>query len=181
MLAAQRRNRRNARLDIVRRRHHHARRRCDRQRRQPIVARRRRRRWRHPSRRGAGSAGRMPRARRLRDRRAKITRGHRLKARHVIHAVGPVWNGGGRRGDIAGRLLPQRARSCRRARARSSPFRRFPPASIAFRRPRRAHRGRHRGVGKQPARAANPWCSAAFRRRPRTAHIPKRSPSSVSA
>jgi O-acetyl-ADP-ribose deacetylase (regulator of RNase III) len=25
---------------------------------------------------------------------AKITRGHRLKARHVIHAVGPVWNGG---------------------------------------------------------------------------------------
>ena len=27
---------------------------------------------------------------------AKITRGHRLKARHVIHAVGPVWQGGGR-------------------------------------------------------------------------------------
>ena len=26
--------------------------------------------------------------------RAKITGGHRLKARHVIHAVGPVWNGG---------------------------------------------------------------------------------------
>src|SRR4051812_48005109 len=26
---------------------------------------------------------------------AKITRGYRLKARHVIHAVGPVWNGGG--------------------------------------------------------------------------------------
>ena len=25
---------------------------------------------------------------------AKITRGHRLKARHVIHTVGPVWNGG---------------------------------------------------------------------------------------
>jgi O-acetyl-ADP-ribose deacetylase len=25
---------------------------------------------------------------------AKITSGHRLKARHVIHAVGPVWNGG---------------------------------------------------------------------------------------
>ncbi len=25
---------------------------------------------------------------------AKITRGHRLKARHVIHAVGPVWRGG---------------------------------------------------------------------------------------
>jgi O-acetyl-ADP-ribose deacetylase (regulator of RNase III) len=26
---------------------------------------------------------------------AKITRGYRLKAKHVIHAVGPVWNGGG--------------------------------------------------------------------------------------
>jgi O-acetyl-ADP-ribose deacetylase len=26
---------------------------------------------------------------------AKITRGYGLKARHVIHAVGPVWNGGG--------------------------------------------------------------------------------------
>ena len=26
---------------------------------------------------------------------AKITRGYRLRARHVIHAVGPVWHGGG--------------------------------------------------------------------------------------
>jgi O-acetyl-ADP-ribose deacetylase len=26
---------------------------------------------------------------------AKITKGYRLKARHVIHAVGPVWQGGG--------------------------------------------------------------------------------------
>src|SRR6185503_19910661 len=25
---------------------------------------------------------------------AKITGGHRLKPRHIIHAVGPVWNGG---------------------------------------------------------------------------------------
>ena len=29
---------------------------------------------------------------------AKITRGYRLKAKHVIHAVGPVW-GGGREGE----------------------------------------------------------------------------------
>lgn len=31
---------------------------------------------------------------------AKITRGYRLKAKHVIHAVGPVWSGG-RRGEEA--------------------------------------------------------------------------------
>src|SRR5258708_26067744 len=29
---------------------------------------------------------------------AKITRGYRLAAKHVIHTVGPVWNGGGGRG-----------------------------------------------------------------------------------
>ncbi len=28
---------------------------------------------------------------------AKITRGYRLPAKHVIHAVGPVWSGGGER------------------------------------------------------------------------------------
>jgi O-acetyl-ADP-ribose deacetylase len=31
----------------------------------------------------------------------KITKGYRLKARHVIHAVGPVWHGGGRGEDAA--------------------------------------------------------------------------------
>ncbi len=30
---------------------------------------------------------------------AKITKGYRLKAKHVIHTVGPVWNGGGRGED----------------------------------------------------------------------------------
>jgi O-acetyl-ADP-ribose deacetylase (regulator of RNase III) len=30
---------------------------------------------------------------------AKITRGYKLKARHVIHAVGPVWHGGDRDED----------------------------------------------------------------------------------
>src|SRR6202034_4863127 len=28
---------------------------------------------------------------------AKITRGYRLPAKHVIHPVGPVWDGGGQR------------------------------------------------------------------------------------
>jgi O-acetyl-ADP-ribose deacetylase len=32
---------------------------------------------------------------------AKITRGYRLPARHVIHAVGPVWHGGGHAEDQA--------------------------------------------------------------------------------
>src|SRR5260221_2253998 len=32
---------------------------------------------------------------------AKITRGYRLAAKHVIHTVGPVWNGGG--GGVAPR------------------------------------------------------------------------------
>src|SRR3974390_1504405 len=32
---------------------------------------------------------------------AKITGGHRLAARHVIHAVGPVWEGGGAGEDEA--------------------------------------------------------------------------------
>src|SRR5687768_9353343 len=30
---------------------------------------------------------------------AKITKGYRLKARHVIHTVGPVWRGGGHNED----------------------------------------------------------------------------------
>src|SRR6202051_568406 len=30
---------------------------------------------------------------------AKITRGYRLPAKHVIHTVGPVWHGGGRGED----------------------------------------------------------------------------------
>jgi O-acetyl-ADP-ribose deacetylase len=32
---------------------------------------------------------------------AKITKGYRLRARHVIHAVGPVWHGGSQGEDEA--------------------------------------------------------------------------------
>jgi O-acetyl-ADP-ribose deacetylase (regulator of RNase III) len=32
---------------------------------------------------------------------AKITQGYKLPARHVIHAVGPVWQGGGKDEDAA--------------------------------------------------------------------------------
>jgi O-acetyl-ADP-ribose deacetylase len=40
---------------------------------------------------------------------AKMTRGHRLPAKHVIHTVGPVWEGGGAGEDD---LLAQCYRSC---------------------------------------------------------------------
>src|SRR2546430_9062663 len=40
---------------------------------------------------------------------AKITRGHNLPARHVIHTVGPVWHGGGRNEP---ELLARCYRSC---------------------------------------------------------------------
>lgn len=36
----------------------------------------------------------MPHPRRLPDGEARITRGYRLKACHVIHTVGPIWHGG---------------------------------------------------------------------------------------
>ncbi len=54
---------------------------------------------------------------------AKITRGYRLPARHVIHAVGPVWSGGGEREE---ELLA----SCYRAALDLAAGRRL--ASIAF-------------------------------------------------
>lgn len=41
----------------------------------------------------------MPDPGRLRHGVAKITAGHRLPARYVIHAVGPIWEGGGSNED----------------------------------------------------------------------------------
>jgi O-acetyl-ADP-ribose deacetylase (regulator of RNase III) len=50
----------------------------------------------------AAGPGLLEECRRLdgaRTGEAKITGGHRLEARHVIHAVGPVWHGGRQRED----------------------------------------------------------------------------------
>ena len=50
----------------------------------PSTARRGRSCWPNAARWAAATTG-----------EAKITKGYRLKARHVIHTVGPVWEGGG--------------------------------------------------------------------------------------
>jgi O-acetyl-ADP-ribose deacetylase len=51
---------------------------------------------------------------------AKITRGYRLPARHVIHAVGPVWHGGNAREDELLASCYRRALELCRANALSS-------------------------------------------------------------
>ena len=74
------------------------------------AARRRRRRRRDPSRRRAGLLAECSTLGGCETGSAKITRGYRLKAKHVIHAVGPVWERRRtRRGSAARLLLPHRA------------------------------------------------------------------------
>ena len=51
-------------------------------------------RWRHSSRGGAGAPQGVPAHRRMSPGDARITPGFALPARHVVHAVGPVWRGG---------------------------------------------------------------------------------------
>src|SRR3977135_1743335 len=64
---------------------------------------------------------------------AKITRGYRLKAQHVIHAVGPVWGGGNKGED---ELLASCYRTSLALRARhrpsSSPFPAISTGIFAF-------------------------------------------------
>ncbi len=76
---------------------------------------------------------------------AKITAGHRLAARHVIHAVGPVWRGGGRGEDD---LLASCYRRSLELCAESPPRQHRVPGDqhrhfLLPGRPRRAHRRRH--------------------------------------
>ena len=92
---------------------------------------------------------------------AKITRGYRLKARYVIHAVGPVWEGGGKDEEALLAVVLSHARSTSPPRTSS--------ASLAFpgdldrrlslsRRSRRPHRRRHRGGGSGRAAARADAC-----------------------
>ena len=87
---------------------------------------------------------------------AKITRGYRLKARHVIHAVGPVWGGGGKNEEALfascyRTALDLAAAQCARLARLSGDFNRRLPLSG---RSCRAHRRRHRcrGTCRAPAR-----------------------------
>ena len=96
---------------------------------------------------------------------AKITRGYRLKARHVIHAVGPVWSGGrdGRRRS-AGLLLSRRVGACSRLPAGLAGVPGDLDRGLSFSAGSRgADRGRHRRVrSRRRARGIARWCSAAF-------------------
>jgi O-acetyl-ADP-ribose deacetylase (regulator of RNase III) len=54
---------------------------------------------------------------------AKITKGYRLKARHVIHTVGPVWRGGGNgEPDLLASCYRESLRLAERHRLRSIVF-----------------------------------------------------------
>ena len=69
---------------------------------------------------------------------AKITRGYRLKARHVIHTVGPVWHGGtSGEPELLARCYRNSLALAGKHGLQASPFRRSRPASTAIPRSRR--------------------------------------------
>ena len=102
---------------------------------------------------------------------AKITRGYELPAWHVIHAVGPVWNGGS---DGEPELLASCYRTALALAAEHglhrSPFRRSRPACTGFppisRRGSRSARWCRRFPPMRAGSAA--WCSAVSRRNRRS-------------
>ena len=78
---------------------------------------------------------------------AKITRGYRLPARHVIHAVGPVWHGGDIDEDalLASCYRTALALAAQASASARSRFRRSRPASTAS-----------RSIARRASRSA-PW------------------------
>ena len=82
---------------------------------------------------------------------AKITRGYRLPAKHVIHAVGPVWNGGDHGEDeLLASCYRRSLELCRDPQSRLDRLSRdFDRCLSLSRRPSRRHRGRNdaRGAG----------------------------------
>lgn len=69
---------------------------------------------------------------------AKMTKGYKLKARHVIHTVGPVWNGGTRREpDLLQACYENSLKLAAAEGLQSIASHASPPACIAFRQIRR--------------------------------------------
>jgi O-acetyl-ADP-ribose deacetylase (regulator of RNase III) len=86
---------------------------------------------------------------------AKITRGYKLKARHVIHAVGPVWSGGSRKEDDLLAACYRRALALAAEKKRSSIA--FPAISTgAYRFP--PDRAARVAVGTVVAEVTQPAC-----------------------
>ena len=101
---------------------------------------------------------------------AKITRGYALAAKHVIHAVGPVWSGGDRDEDALLASCYRTSLDLAAAHVPRSLSRRSRPASTGFRPiARRASRSAPSHPRWRPRRAGcgRSFFAWLFRRRPR--------------